>query len=258
MQEFLSLFVNVYYLIGSIAITFFAMKFAFEQMQGNAGLIGIVSRVLGFVIMFLVLMLAMPALFEFGVNRSMAHMQNSQISRNVITLTKDTAELLAQQDSNIELVEASDDTLADAATELYEEVQTQRNNRNATAPQSNGATQNTNVQAAPQTNVQAAPVQRPLVLAPEYLTATPLPLVLKAAGNQVPTPVVGAPSVPLMLMEAADPTPDGGGPGTYTVAGGDSLAKIAAKYGVSVDALCRANDLRNCNVIAKGKKLVIP
>lgn len=64
----------------------------------------------------------------------------------------------------------------------------------------------------------------------------------------------------------ASPTPhtfaerpdDGGGPRSYTVKPGDSLAKIAQRFGVSVAALCQANSIRNCNVIAAGKVLSIP
>lgn len=264
MQEFLSLFVNVYYLLGSIAITFFAMKFAFEQMKSNAGVLAVVSRVLGFVVMFLVLMLVMPALFEFGVNRSMGHMQTSQISRNVITLTKDTAELLAQQDGNIESVTYSDNTLADAATDLYNETKAQVDNRSAT-------TGTTDQSSAATGDTQSA-LAKPLVLAPERLTAEPKPLVLQSAadapaattqplmmrsaadGPALQVPFVAPTTQPLMLKSAAD----GGGPQTYTVQRGDSLAKIAAKFGVTVDALCRANNVRNCNVIHKNQVLAIP
>ena len=279
MQEFLSLFVNVYYLLGSIAITFFAMKFAFEQMRSNAGLMAVLSRVLGFVVMFLVLMLVMPALFEFGVNRSMSHMQDSQISRNVITLTKDTAELLAQQDGNIENVTYRDDTLAEAATDLYNETRAQIDNGSSTT----GTTDQSSATAGTADQGSAAPAQQASVQ-PTRVPARPTTVptlstqqVLELVHPPTPTPQRGGqayidqflrsqgvqkPSTltteDRSMIESVIAGGDGGGPQTYTVQRGDSLAKIAAKFGVSVDALCQANSIRNCNVIHKNQVLAIP
>lgn len=280
MQEFLSLFVNVYYLLGSIAITFFAMKFAFEQMQGNAGLLAVLSRVVGFVVMFLALMLVMPALFDFGVNRSMGHMQSSQISRNVITLTKDTAELLAQQDSNIEPVSYTDDTLAEAATDLYNETRAQVDNRSAAAGDSGAGTQSAATTNQGATNAAAAPVQPARTVAKPTAVPTPsIQQVLELVHPPAPTatPLTGQsyideflrsqgvqPKTSTMttedrsMIESVIAGGDGGGPQTYTVQRGDSLAKIAAKFGVDVNALCRANDIRDCNVIRKNQVLAIP
>ncbi len=44
----------------------------------------------------------------------------------------------------------------------------------------------------------------------------------------------------------------------YVVRRGDSLGAIAARYGVSVSALARANGIRNPNLIFAGQRLVIP
>lgn len=44
----------------------------------------------------------------------------------------------------------------------------------------------------------------------------------------------------------------------YVVRRGDSLGAIAARYGVSVSALARANGIRNPNLIYAGQRLVIP
>lgn len=44
----------------------------------------------------------------------------------------------------------------------------------------------------------------------------------------------------------------------YIVQRGDSLARIAARYGTTVDAIVRANNLRNPNLIYAGQKLIIP
>jgi len=45
---------------------------------------------------------------------------------------------------------------------------------------------------------------------------------------------------------------------TYTVRGGDTLASVAARYDVSLDALLTANGLTNPNTIFAGQVLVIP
>ena len=46
--------------------------------------------------------------------------------------------------------------------------------------------------------------------------------------------------------------------GTHTVGWGDTLTNIARRYGVSVDALMRANQLSSPNMIYRGQQLVIP
>jgi len=45
---------------------------------------------------------------------------------------------------------------------------------------------------------------------------------------------------------------------TYTVARGDTLGKIAAKYGTTVAKLVAANGIRNANLIHVGQVLTIP
>ena len=45
---------------------------------------------------------------------------------------------------------------------------------------------------------------------------------------------------------------------TYTVVAGDTLAAIAAKFGVTVEALCELNDISNPNMIYVGQILRIP
>lgn len=50
-------------------------------------------------------------------------------------------------------------------------------------------------------------------------------------------------------------TAEGGG---HTVTSGETLASIAAKYGVSVSALLAANSISDPNLIKVGQKLVIP
>jgi LysM repeat protein len=52
------------------------------------------------------------------------------------------------------------------------------------------------------------------------------------------------------------PAPSASG-GTYIVQSGDTLAKIAARYGTSVAALMAANGIRNPNLIWVGQRLVV-
>jgi lysozyme len=45
---------------------------------------------------------------------------------------------------------------------------------------------------------------------------------------------------------------------TYTVQAGDSLSSIAQHYGVTVNAICQANEIENPNLIQVGQVLIIP
>lgn len=62
------------------------------------------------------------------------------------------------------------------------------------------------------------------------------------------------PNVTVIVVTA---TPEGGGR-VYVVQRGDTLYRIANRYGVSVAAIAAANDIRNVNLIYAGQTLVIP
>jgi LysM repeat protein len=47
-------------------------------------------------------------------------------------------------------------------------------------------------------------------------------------------------------------------PATHTVVAGQNLISIAGTYGVSVDALARANGITNPNVVVVGRRLTVP
>ncbi|HEY5117981.1 MAG TPA: LysM domain-containing protein, partial [Anaerolineales bacterium] len=47
-------------------------------------------------------------------------------------------------------------------------------------------------------------------------------------------------------------------PRVYVVQSGDTLGKIAEKFGVDVDELAAINDIQDPNVLAPGMQLVIP
>jgi len=68
------------------------------------------------------------------------------------------------------------------------------------------------------------------------------------AGVQIKIPKAGA-SVPSTSTEGAT---------EYIVRAGDNLQGIASRYGVTVDAIVRANGLANSNFIYAGQKLIIP
>jgi LysM repeat protein len=44
----------------------------------------------------------------------------------------------------------------------------------------------------------------------------------------------------------------------YTVVAGDTLSALATKFGVSVDAIAKANNIQDINFIMTGQKLKIP
>lgn len=57
---------------------------------------------------------------------------------------------------------------------------------------------------------------------------------------------------------AAPAPPSGGCPRHYTVVAGDNLTAIAARFGTTVSAIARANNIANPNLIYVGQRLVIP
>ncbi|MCC6177758.1 MAG: LysM peptidoglycan-binding domain-containing protein [Chloroflexi bacterium] len=83
-----------------------------------------------------------------------------------------------------------------------------------------------------------------------------------AALSTAPSSTVAAPTAP-----PATPVPTGQGAITteirvlepnYTVAPGDTLAKIARRYGTTIEALASINNLENRNSLSVGQKLIIP
>lgn len=83
-----------------------------------------------------------------------------------------------------------------------------------------------------------------------------------AVGSPLPSPqavVLGSPQ-PVVI---AGPSPSAetvpGARRTYKVAPGDTLAKIAAQYGTSIDAIMRANNITDrSRILRVGEDLVIP
>ena len=82
-------------------------------------------------------------------------------------------------------------------------------------------------------------------------TAQPTP-----SPSAVPT-VKASVSIATPSPRAPTPTPRST-PRTYVAQAGDSLSTIAARFGVTVQALMTANGLANPNLINVGQVLVIP
>lgn len=73
-------------------------------------------------------------------------------------------------------------------------------------------------------------------------------LVIPTDGS-VPTPIPGGPTA----------TPGGGGGETvYIVVSGDTLGRIAARFGTTVSAIAQRNNIVNINLIYVGQRLIIP
>lgn len=87
----------------------------------------------------------------------------------------------------------------------------------------------------------------------------PTPVATPAARpTAVPTIMVtsGLPGTPTRAPTST-PTPKPT-PVVYVVQSGDSLDGIARRFGVSVDAIVRANHLSDPNTLAQGQRLIIP
>lgn len=88
-------------------------------------------------------------------------------------------------------------------------------------------------------------------------SVTPMPSVTPTA-TQTPAPEVAEPSPqvpPGEEMHQHDESPAGQ---QYVVQPGDTLHKIAQRFGTTVDAIARANNINDVNVISVGQTLVIP
>jgi LysM repeat protein len=79
----------------------------------------------------------------------------------------------------------------------------------------------------------------------------------------VTAPVVEAPVVETPVVESApapEPAPAPSAPpsGSYTIESGDTVSSIAARFGISTDALLSANGLHWSSIIYTGHTLVVP
>ena len=92
--------------------------------------------------------------------------------------------------------------------------------------------------------------------------ATPIPLT--PGSPPPPTPIPVATRAPAAATSSSSQSTAGtaatssGGETVYTVQRGDTLGKIAARYGVTTKQITDLNDIKNPNLIVPGQKLRIP
>lgn len=101
--------------------------------------------------------------------------------------------------------------------------------------------------------VGAQPSETAAVPTASTQAAAPPAVTRAALATPQPTPTPGPPpgQGPLRTTERVlEPT--------YTVAPGDTLGSIAAKFGTTVEALQSINNLQDRNVLSVGQRLVIP
>jgi LysM repeat protein len=100
----------------------------------------------------------------------------------------------------------------------------------------------------------------PTILPGPGVDTTPLPATAAPTATPTPEPTPTAAPTPTPTptpSPTASPTP-APTPVTYVVKAGDQLARIAAKYGVTVAAIQKANGIKDPNLIKVGQKLIIP
>lgn len=112
-------------------------------------------------------------------------------------------------------------------------------------------------QAAPQPTAKPAQPAPAPTQAPAAAPAQAAPAQQKASGAPTPAPIAPPPDQNLPGGHAVDGAPKTDGLMYYKVKSGDTLFRIAARYGVSVAALQRANNLRGTLIYA-GQTLCIP
>ena len=78
-----------------------------------------------------------------------------------------------------------------------------------------------------------------------------------AQANSITNPSLIRTGQRLRIPGASGPVQSTGGR-TYIVQRGDNLSRIAAKYGTTVAAIVKANNLKNASLIYAGQKLTIP
>lgn len=80
-----------------------------------------------------------------------------------------------------------------------------------------------------------------------------------AAGSPLPSmsPVPSPPGATASGGSSTGPSPAQSGR-IHVVGPGESLSRIARRYGVTVEAIVQANGLVNANIIRPGQRLVIP
>ncbi len=78
------------------------------------------------------------------------------------------------------------------------------------------------------------------------------------AGQRLVIPDGRTSSAPSSGRDASAGAPNDGGTALHVVAAGETLFRIALRYGTTAESLARLNGLRQANVIFAGQRLVVP
>jgi len=114
---------------------------------------------------------------------------------------------------------------------------------------------------APTPTETAAPAMPPtpeIPPTPTLLPVTPLPPVIPMTPEGAPTPTPSFSPLPPPTPVAPAPTAAPPAQVTHVVQPGETLFRIALRYGTTVEAIARANNLINPDFIVPGQRLVIP
>lgn len=85
------------------------------------------------------------------------------------------------------------------------------------------------------------------------------PRITESPANNLPATWTPQPQPSPLPLTTVSSSPDPAGTvESYTVQAGDTLAEIAARYGVDLNALAEANNIENIDVIEVGQVLIIP
>lgn len=274
MNEFMGLAVVAFKYLAALVITLMAFRAAYDRSKGG-DLKSLIGGFLTFVGVFWAFIVLFPVLFNIGFSRVYTQVESSPHVDNLTKLAGAGVQLVMANPQSVSLeVPAVGSVTEEVSNALNLPAITTGSAANGeplpvrivpTAPAARlyndpGSVQiNTNadainaIQAIAPTAVPVAPTAVPV----QVLTPSAEYLELKRQQGEVPNAGGGMDYINKFLEEQKA-AQDDGGPGTYTVQRGDSLAKIAQRFGVDVYALCNANNIRNCNVIRGGQVLVIP
>lgn len=280
MNEFMQLAVVAFKYGAALAITLMAFKAAYERSKGG-DLKSLIVGFLTFIGVFWCFIVLFPVLFNIGFSRVYTQVETSPHVDNLTKLAGAGVQLVM---ANPQTVDLQVPAVADVATELSAAVglpgASSGNTSNPLYGEPAGVKVATTMPAARlandpgsvpiNSNADAVRAIQALVPTAVPVAPTPVPvqvmtpsfeyLELKRQQGETPNNGGGMDYINKFLEEQKAAQNDGG-PQTYTVQAGDSMGKIANRFGVSVNDLCNANisvTRNNCNVIRAGWVLTIP
>jgi len=214
-------------------------------------------KTIGPIVSFLVLTTVGMTAFSVGFTNAYAVIKDSIPAQGLISLGNGITSLIAgglESAPSIEVPQTS--SLVEIIQNASESIAPQTNAAPASAPASNVESVAPSAPASSNWGV----VREAPVAPTRELIGPVAPTIAAPAPTQGPAPRVEGPQEKPTFVDPASVF--GGGPQTYTVKSGDSMAKIAKAVGLDdYRAICAANRAivgNNCNVIRSGQVLVIP